>query len=124
MPRMVNSSLNNNLFAWNDQTAGSRDSGSEQSVGLFNPLGKIERGLKIIGINEILLAMWSAGALRFLTSIFASPAKNAPEGQLLPTYESFLDVVGELERAGYTRLKVVRSVNAERFFNEFHVLLG
>jgi len=72
MPRMVNSSLNNNLFAWNDPAAGSRDCGREQCVGLFNPLGKIERGLKIIGINEILLAMWSAGALRFLTRIFVS----------------------------------------------------
>jgi hypothetical protein len=58
---MVNSSLNNNLFAWNDPAAGSRDCGREQCVGLFNPLGKIERGLKIIGINEILLPMWSAG---------------------------------------------------------------
>jgi len=38
---------------------GSRDSGSEQCVGLFNALGKIEHGLKIIGINEILLAMRS-----------------------------------------------------------------
>jgi hypothetical protein len=76
MPGMVNSSLNNNLFAWNDPTAGSRDSGSEQCVGLLNPLGKIERGLKIIGINEILLAMWSAGALRILTRIFASSGEK------------------------------------------------
>ena len=76
MPRMVNSSLNNNLFAWNDPTAGSRDCGSGQCVGLFNPLGKIDHALKIIGINEILLAMWSAGALRFLTRIFASSGEK------------------------------------------------
>jgi hypothetical protein len=28
-----------------------------QCVGLFKPVGKIEYGLQIIGINEILLAM-------------------------------------------------------------------
>jgi len=36
---------------------GSRDSGNEKCVGLFNPPGKIEDGLKVIGINEIRLAM-------------------------------------------------------------------
>ncbi len=35
----------------------SRDSGSDQCVGLFKPVGKIEHGLQIIWINEILLAM-------------------------------------------------------------------
>jgi hypothetical protein len=47
------------LLPFNVSTTGaeSRDSGSEQCVGLFNPLGKIEHRLKIIGINEILLAM-------------------------------------------------------------------
>ncbi len=37
--------------------ADSRDSGSEQCVGVFKPLGKIEDGRQIVGINEILLAM-------------------------------------------------------------------
>ena len=40
------------------------------------------------------------------------------------TYESFLDLLGELERSSYTRLKVVRSADVQRLSNEFHVLLG
>lgn len=40
------------------------------------------------------------------------------------TYESFLDLMGELERGGYTRMKVVHSADVKRMSNEFHVLLG
>jgi len=40
------------------------------------------------------------------------------------TYESFLDLLGELERSNYTRLKIVHSADVQRLSNEFHVLLG
>lgn len=40
------------------------------------------------------------------------------------TYESFLDVMTELEGASYTRLKVIHSANAQHLSNEFYVLLG
>jgi methyltransferase family protein len=40
------------------------------------------------------------------------------------TYESFLDLMIELERAGYTRLKVLHSADVQRLSNEFWVLLG
>jgi hypothetical protein len=40
------------------------------------------------------------------------------------TYESFLDLMGELERGGYTQLKVIHSMDVQRLSNEFHVLLG
>lgn len=40
------------------------------------------------------------------------------------TYESFLDLMGELERGGYTQLKVIHSMDVQRLSNEFHVLMG
>jgi len=40
------------------------------------------------------------------------------------TYESFLDLMRELEVAGYTRLRVVDSANIQHLANEFYVLLN
>jgi SAM-dependent methyltransferase len=40
------------------------------------------------------------------------------------TYESFLDLMMELEHAGYTRLKVLHSADVQPLSNEFRILLG
>jgi len=45
------------MFQLRKRSEEARSSGSEQRIGLFKRLGKIDYRLKIIGINEILLAI-------------------------------------------------------------------